>query len=97
MSQPQDGAGTAAVEGPAGALHVDFAGELFDVGVDDTLTIGRRGSIALDDNPYMHRDFLRVSHAESARLHDERAMAVPFKGEGVLVAFSGLEELKTGT
>jgi hypothetical protein len=37
---------------------------------------------------------LRVSHAESARLHDERAMAVPFKGEGVLVAFSGLEELR---
>lgn len=64
MSQPQDGAGAATVERPAGALHVDFAGELFDVGVDDTLTIGRRGSIALDDNPYMHRDFLRVSHAD---------------------------------
>jgi hypothetical protein len=37
---------------------------------------------------------LRVSHAESARLRDERAMAVPFKGEGVLVAFMGLEELR---
>jgi hypothetical protein len=37
---------------------------------------------------------LRVSHAESARLHDEKAMGFPFKGEGVLVAYSGLEELR---
>ena len=36
---------------------------------------------------------LRVSHAESARLHDEKAMGIPFKGEGVLVAYAGLEEL----
>lgn len=38
---------------------------------------------------------LRVSHAESARLHDERAMGVPFKGEGILVAFTGMEELRS--
>ena len=36
---------------------------------------------------------LRVSHAESVRLHDEKAMGIPFKGEGVLVAYAGLEEL----
>ena len=37
---------------------------------------------------------LRVSHAEAVRLQDERAMGFPFKGEGVLVAYSGLEELR---
>ena len=37
---------------------------------------------------------LRVSHAESVRLKDERAMGFPFKGEEVLVAYSGLEELR---
>jgi len=37
---------------------------------------------------------LRVSHADATRLHDEKAMGYPFKGEGVLVAFSGLEELR---
>jgi hypothetical protein len=27
-------------------------------------------------------------------MHDEKAMGIPFKGEGVLVAYSGLEELR---
>jgi len=37
---------------------------------------------------------LRVSHADASRLHDEKAMGFPFRGEGVLVAYAGLEELK---
>jgi len=49
---------------------------------------------AMQNNAHCYFAGLRVSHAESARLHDEKAMGIPFKGEGVLVAYSGLEELR---
>lgn len=45
-------------------LSVDFAGEVFDVSPDDVFTIGREGTLALDDNPYLHRNFLQVSHRD---------------------------------
>lgn len=39
-------------------LHVEFAGERFDVPPDVPFTIGRRGDLVIDDNPYLHRRFL---------------------------------------
>jgi hypothetical protein len=36
---------------------------------------------------------LRVSHAEASMRGDEKHMGIPIKGEGILVAYSGLEEL----
>ena len=36
---------------------------------------------------------LRVSHAEASLRGDEKHMGIPIKGEGILVAYSGLEEL----
>ena len=48
----------------------------------------------MQHNAHCYFAGLRVSHADAARLHDEKAMGIPFKGEGVLVAYSGLEELR---
>lgn len=39
----------------AGDLVVDFCGEVHEVEEDGTLTFGRLGDLAVDDNPYMHR------------------------------------------
>jgi hypothetical protein len=44
--------------------HVEFCGEEFPLHTDRPLFIGREGDIAIDDNPYLHRLFLRVHHAD---------------------------------
>ena len=36
---------------------------------------------------------VRVSHAEASLRGDEKHMGIPIRGEGILVAYSGLEEL----
>jgi len=36
---------------------------------------------------------LRVSHAEASLRGDEKHRGIPVKGEGILVAYSGIEEL----
>ena len=36
---------------------------------------------------------LRVSHAEASLRDDEKHTGIPIKGEGILVAYSGLEKL----
>lgn len=44
-------------------ITVEFAGEYFHFYPSDgTFTVGREGTIAVDDNPFLHRHFLRVSH-----------------------------------
>lgn len=40
---------------------VDFCGEEFPIPAAGTLTVGREGDIAIDDNPYLHRRFLELS------------------------------------
>lgn len=46
-------------------LTIEFAGEYFHVFPDDgACTVGREGTIAIDDNPFLHRHFLRLSRAE---------------------------------
>jgi hypothetical protein len=44
---------------------VDFCGEIYPVRAGQPLTIGREGTLAIDDNLYLHRIFLQVSDAES--------------------------------
>jgi hypothetical protein len=46
-------------------LTVDFAGELFDRASSEELTVGRSGDLAIEDNPYLHREFLRFGSRES--------------------------------
>jgi hypothetical protein len=39
-------------------LRVDFCGELHSVEEGGTFSIGREGDLEVDDNPYLHRQFL---------------------------------------
>ena len=41
-------------------VTVDFCGELFVADPAQPLTIGRTGDVEIDDNPYLHRNFLQV-------------------------------------
>lgn len=43
-------------------VTVVFCGEEYAVSPDTGLTIGRTGDVEVDDNPYLHRTFLVVSH-----------------------------------
>ncbi|MBK8732767.1 MAG: hypothetical protein IPL93_07870 [Actinomycetales bacterium] len=48
--------------GTAAALEVDFAGEVFHVLPGHEFVIGRQGDLALDDNPFLHRRFITLTH-----------------------------------
>jgi hypothetical protein len=41
-------------------VTVDFCGELFVADGSRPLTIGRVGDVEIDDNPYLHRNFLQI-------------------------------------
>src|SRR5689334_10693451 len=41
-------------------VTVDFCGELFVADGARPLTIGRVGDVEIDDNPYLHRNFLQI-------------------------------------
>lgn len=43
-------------------ISVDFAGETVSALPGGILTVGRAGDLAIDDNPYLHREFLRFDH-----------------------------------
>ncbi len=69
------GADGTATQGPAvlvgadgtatatGRARVSFCGEHHDVEPGDAVVIGREGDVCVDDNPYLHRRFLRVEHS----------------------------------
>jgi hypothetical protein len=42
-------------------LKVEFCGERFDVDPGTPFEIGRDGDLEVDDNPYLHRRFLRIT------------------------------------
>ncbi|MDO4887734.1 MAG: hypothetical protein Q3979_03365 [Actinomycetaceae bacterium] len=42
------------------ALEIEFCGEIYNVGPGETFTIGRVGTLAIDDNPFLHRNFLVI-------------------------------------
>ncbi len=43
-------------------LHVDFAGEIYRVQPGAEFIVGRAGDLIIDDNPYLHRQFLSMQH-----------------------------------
>lgn len=49
---------------PRGAtpLHLEFAGEWNELPADRPFIIGREGDLEIDDNPYLHRHFLKLQH-----------------------------------
>lgn len=46
-------------------VTVEFAGEYFHLMPGDTFTMGREGTLAIDDNPFLHRHFLRIGRYEA--------------------------------
>jgi hypothetical protein len=46
-------------------VSVDFCGEVYPVPTGETLTIGREGDVVLDDNPFLHRQFLVISQRDN--------------------------------
>lgn len=48
----------------AGDLVVDFCGELYRPDPAGVFGIGREGDLEVDDNPYLHRRFLEISHVD---------------------------------
>lgn len=47
----------------SGELRVEFAGEWYRPEPGDGFVIGREGDLVIDDNPYLHRTFLRFVHS----------------------------------
>ncbi len=46
------------------SVRVEFCGETYHVDGENELIIGREGDVVIDDNPYLHRRFLRVANTE---------------------------------
>jgi hypothetical protein len=42
-------------------LRIEFAGEWYSPSIDQQFVIGREGDLIIDDNPYLHRTFLRLA------------------------------------
>jgi len=45
-----------------GGVVVEYCGEWFQVSAGQEFTIGRQADLALDDNPFLHRELLSVRH-----------------------------------
>jgi hypothetical protein len=41
-------------------VKVEFCGEWYDIEEPNDFFVGREGDLAIDDNPYLHRQFLRI-------------------------------------
>ena len=41
--------------------RVDFAGEIWEVEAGAPIVVGREADISIDDNPYLHRQFLEIA------------------------------------
>jgi hypothetical protein len=44
------------------AVRVEFCGEWYEVTEDRPFTIGRESDLVVDENPYLHRQFLQIYH-----------------------------------
>ncbi|WP_106816248.1 FHA domain-containing protein [Microbacterium timonense] len=48
----------------ADALTIEFAGEEFSVAPGTVFTVGREGDLAIDDNRFLHRNFLTIQNVD---------------------------------
>lgn len=46
-------------------MQLEFCGEWFPIAEDEPFVIGREGALEIDDNPYLHRRFLLITHSDS--------------------------------
>jgi hypothetical protein len=52
--------GAEATPGQVGPLKIEFCGEWYEVAHPNDFHIGRESDLVIDDNPYLHRRFLRI-------------------------------------
>ncbi len=45
-------------------ISLEFAGEFHHAYPGDVITVGREGTLELDDNPFLHRHFLHISRSD---------------------------------
>lgn len=45
-------------------LKLEFSGDWFDIEAAEPFYVGREGPLGIDDNPYLHRRFLRIVYRE---------------------------------
>jgi hypothetical protein len=73
-------------------LRVEFAGETIELTPGEPFVIGREGDLVVDDNPFLHRQFLTLTDASGvwalANVGDQLAATVS-DAEGRLEAFLG--------
>lgn len=68
-------------------LRVEFAGEWYSVFPGSDFLIGREGDLTIDENPYLHRTFLRLNFSEGLWwLHNvgSRLAATLTEGNGLV-------------
>jgi hypothetical protein len=41
-------------------LKLEFCGEWYPIGPEKAFSVGRESDLVIDDNPYLHREFLRI-------------------------------------
>lgn len=74
------------------SLRIEFVGEDIEVTAGSTFVIGREGDLVVDDNPFLHRQFLTLSDTSGvwvlANVGDQLAATVS-DAEGRLEAFLG--------
>lgn len=46
-------------------VTVEFSGEYFHVFPGESFSLGREGTLAIDDNPFLHRCFLKITRFDS--------------------------------
>jgi hypothetical protein len=51
-------------DGRPPAAHVEFCGEVYDLDPERPFSIGREGDLEVDSNPFLHRRFLELHHAD---------------------------------
>ncbi|MGG7464620.1 MULTISPECIES: hypothetical protein [unclassified Plantibacter] len=44
------------------SVHLEFCGEHYQVSEDAPFLIGREGDLVVDENPFLHRTFLSITH-----------------------------------
>lgn len=49
---------------PEDTLQLEFCGDWFPIEPTEEFWIGREGALEIDDNPYLHRRFLRILHRD---------------------------------
>lgn len=55
------GAAGPAASGPSPGLSIEFCGEWYRLEPGATFEVGRDADLCIDDNPYLHRRFLRIA------------------------------------